>query len=86
MISPKDVVKRRRGKFTIGVDGLRLWVASADYTTDVGVGEVALQNVAVIIQKLRATIRYILGNLDGVEKLDVEYKNLSTVFIFVSRS
>jgi len=79
VISPRDVVKVRKEKFTVGVDGLRLWVASADYTSDVGVGKVALENIAVLMKKFRATIRYLMGNLDGVEKLDVEYQDLSTV-------
>lgn len=80
VISPRDVVTVRKDKFTTGVDGLRLWVASADYTSDVGVGKVALENIAVVMKKFRATIRYIMGNLDGMEKLEVKYKDLSTVF------
>ena len=79
VISPRDVVEERWKKGAVGVDGLRLWVASADYTSDIGVGKVALQNIAVVVQKFRATIRYILGNLDGMEKWDVEYKDLSIV-------
>jgi len=80
VISPTDVVRERWKKGTVGVDGLRLWVASTDYTTDVAVGKVGLQNVAVVMAKFRATIRYILGTLDGMEKWSVEYKDLSIVF------
>ena len=86
VISPRDVIKVRKDKFTTGVDGLRLWVASADYTSDVGVGKVALENIAVVMKKFRATIRYIMGNLDGMEKLEVKYKDLSTVFTRVKET
>jgi isoleucyl-tRNA synthetase len=86
VISPRDVVNVRKDKFMTGVDGLRFWIASADYTSDVGVGKVALKNIAVVMKKFRATIRYIMGNLDGMENLEVKYTDLSSVLIRVKET
>ncbi|ORY78933.1 tRNA synthetases class I-domain-containing protein [Protomyces lactucae-debilis] len=48
----------------LGVDTLRLWVASSDYTTDVHVSPAILAHVSESLRKMRSTTRYMLGNLN----------------------
>ncbi|GMM35079.1 isoleucine--tRNA ligase [Saccharomycopsis crataegensis] len=48
----------------IGVDGLRLWIASSDYTSDLSLSPVILKHVADNLKKIRITFRYLLGNLE----------------------
>ena len=46
-----------------GVDVLRLWVASVDYTGDVCIGDNIIKQTFESYRKLRNTARYIIGNL-----------------------
>ncbi len=48
-----------------GVDILRLWVASTDTTEDQRFGKLAMQTTIDAYRKLRNTLRYLLGALDG---------------------
>ncbi|MFN3835753.1 MAG: isoleucine--tRNA ligase [Glycocaulis sp.] len=48
-----------------GADILRLWAASADYSGDLRIGESILQSAVDAYRKLRNTLRYLLGALDG---------------------
>jgi len=50
-----------------GADILRLWAASADYSGDLRIGEGILQSAVDAYRKLRNTLRYLLGALDGQE-------------------
>ena len=59
VVSPQDVVKE------YGADVLRLWVASSDYVSDLRVGSEILQQNADTYRRLRNTLRYMLGALDG---------------------
>lgn len=47
----------------LGTDGLRLWVASSNYTLDVNVSSEVLLRVLENVKKLRVTFKYVLGNL-----------------------
>jgi isoleucyl-tRNA synthetase len=58
-IVPAEVVKQ------YGADILRLWVAQVDYTADQRIGPEILKNVADSYRRLRNTMRFMLGNLDG---------------------
>lgn len=60
-VAPDEVVKQ------YGADILRLWVAQADYTSDLRIGPEILKNVADSYRRLRNTFRFILGNLHGFE-------------------
>jgi len=51
----------------LGVDVLRLWVASTDYSTDVAVGPDVMVKVAESYRKFRALVRFMLGCLDGFD-------------------
>ncbi|QMW24177.1 isoleucine--tRNA ligase [Sandaracinobacteroides saxicola] len=48
-----------------GADVLRLWVASVDYQEDVRLSDEILKGVVETYRKLRNTLRYLLGALDG---------------------
>ena len=56
-----------------GADILRLWVAQSDYTADLRIGKEILKGVADSYRRLRNTMRFLLGNLDGfadAERMD----------------
>ena len=68
-IVPEQVVRQ------YGADILRLWVAQADYTADQRIGDEILKGTADSYRRLRNTLRFMLGNLDGftdAEKVDPE--------------
>jgi isoleucyl-tRNA synthetase len=48
-----------------GAEILRLWAALADYSEDQRIGATILQTTTDAYRKLRNTIRYLLGSLDG---------------------
>lgn len=56
-ISPQDIIK------DYGADVLRLWVASADYKTDMHISKNILKQISEAYRKIRNTARYILGNI-----------------------
>ena len=58
VISPLDVIKSG------GADIVRLWACSADWRTDVRVGEEILTRVSDSYRKVRNTFRFLLANLD----------------------
>ncbi|SDE10118.1 isoleucine--tRNA ligase [Rhodospira trueperi] len=69
VISPKDVWE------DMGADILRLWVVSADYSNDLRFGKSILKQVGDSYRRLRNTLRFMLGSLDGfsdAERLPVE--------------
>ena len=69
IVSPQDVVNQ------YGADILRLWVVSSDYSEDLRIGPEILKSNADIYRRLRNTLRYLLGNLNGFdenERLDTE--------------
>ncbi|MFD1958395.1 class I tRNA ligase family protein [Novosphingobium panipatense] len=60
---------------TNGADIIRLWALSVDFTEDHRIGDEILKGVADQYRKLRNTLRYLLGALDGfkeAERLPVE--------------
>ena len=59
VIDPADLLRQW------GVDILRLWVASVDYTADVRVSQDILAQVGEVYRKIRNTLRFLLGNLHG---------------------
>jgi isoleucyl-tRNA synthetase len=61
IVTPQDVIKQS------GADILRLWVASADYAEDLRLGPEILKTNVEAYRKLRNTMRYILGAVDGLQ-------------------
>ncbi|KAI9224711.1 tRNA synthetases class I-domain-containing protein [Blastocladiella britannica] len=67
-----------------GVDGLRMWVSMCEYTRDVALGPTVLGTAVDAARKLRNTVRFLLGNLDGyVAPLDAPAVALEPVDRYV---
>jgi isoleucyl-tRNA synthetase len=60
-IDPADIIKK------YGADILRMWVSASDYRDDVTLSEQILGGVAEGYRKIRNTIRYVLGALEGFD-------------------
>ncbi|KAI8325432.1 isoleucyl-tRNA synthetase [Martensiomyces pterosporus] len=57
--------KDKKKEPAYGVDLLRLLVGSTDYTQDVSFGPTVFANFGDTIRKIRSTVRFMLGNLNG---------------------
>lgn len=80
VISPKHAINGGGKPFlpSLGTDGLRLWVASSNFTQDVNVSSEILTRVFENVKKLRVTLKYMLGNLnDFEENKKVSYNDLN---------
>lgn len=86
VISPKQIIEGGGKPLvpTLGVDGLRLWVASSNFTQDVSVTSEILSRVFESIKKYRVTFKFILGNLsDFDDKKMVNFEELGTLDQYV---
>ncbi|MEO0393011.1 MAG: isoleucine--tRNA ligase [Pseudomonadota bacterium] len=59
--APQDVMKQ------YGADILRLWVIASDYHEDIRIGQQIIKGQADLYRRLRNTLRWTLGSLDGFE-------------------
>lgn len=59
----KSLPGEPRGFDPNGVDVMRLWLASHDFTHDVSVSRVTVDNVAQHYKRMRNTVRWVLGTL-----------------------
>jgi isoleucyl-tRNA synthetase len=59
--APQDVIDAS------GADILRLWVVASDYYEDLRIGKEILKYQADVYRRLRNTLRYLLGALDGFQ-------------------
>ncbi|MFZ3234278.1 MAG: isoleucine--tRNA ligase [Stellaceae bacterium] len=59
VVAPQDVMQQS------GADILRLWVVGSDYSEDLRVGPEILKRQSDVYRRLRNTLRYLLGALDG---------------------
>jgi isoleucyl-tRNA synthetase len=59
VISPMDIAAKS------GADILRLWVVASDYAEDIRIGAEILRYQVDAYRRLRNTLRFLLGNLDG---------------------
>jgi len=59
VVAPQDVTNQS------GADILRLWVVASDYSQDLSIGPNILKQMSDLYRRLRNTLRYLLGNLDG---------------------
>ena len=75
-IDPADFAKQ------YGIEILRLWTASADYTEDLRISDEIIKGAVENYRRLRNTLRYLLGALDGFSAdeavLPVEMPSLET--------
>ncbi|MHA1570657.1 MAG: class I tRNA ligase family protein, partial [Alphaproteobacteria bacterium] len=51
-----------------GADILRVWVVSSNYTEDLRIGAAILKHQTDLYRRVRNTLRFILGNLNGFEE------------------
>ncbi|MCH8951963.1 MAG: isoleucine--tRNA ligase, partial [Proteobacteria bacterium] len=58
-VAPQDIIKQ------YGADILRLWVALSDYSADMRIGPEIMKSAADSYRRLRNTLRYLLGALEG---------------------
>ena len=63
-IAPQTVTKES------GAEILRLWAAMVDYAEDQRIGKTILQTTVDGYRKLRNTVRYLLGALDGFDEAE----------------
>jgi len=59
--APQEIIDKS------GAEVLRLWAAAVDYTEDVRCSDEILSRVVDAYRKMRNTLRYALGNLDGFD-------------------
>ncbi len=60
-VTPEEVFK------TYGADILRFWTCSVDYNEDVRIGKEILERTADAYRKIRNTMRFLLGALEGFD-------------------
>lgn len=54
-----------------GADILRLWVMNSDTADDLRIGKTILGQQAELYRRIRNTLRWLLGNLDGFEESEI---------------
>jgi isoleucyl-tRNA synthetase len=68
IVAPQEIIKQ------YGADILRIWVVASDYSEDLKIGPEIVKYQADAYRRLRNSLRYILGNLNGfkeAERIDV---------------
>jgi isoleucyl-tRNA synthetase len=78
IVSPNQIVSKQF-KSIGGIDLLRLWVASSEYTTDLRCTPEIMQILSPRLSKARNVLRHMLGCLNGFDGSDVNYSDLSRV-------
>jgi isoleucyl-tRNA synthetase len=61
VVAPQEVVEQH------GAETLRLWVVASDYSEDLKIGPDIIKHQTDAYRRLRNTLRYLLGNLNGFE-------------------
>ncbi len=59
-----------------GMDIIRLWVASSDYSEDIRYSPQIMDSMADAYRRFRNTFRWLLGNLNGVADVELDVANL----------
>ncbi|MEM9170527.1 MAG: isoleucine--tRNA ligase [Pseudomonadota bacterium] len=59
VVAPDEIIKK------YGAEIVRIWVASSDYTEDLRISDEIVDSAVDAYRKLRNTLRYLLGALDG---------------------
>ncbi len=74
VVAPQDIAKES------GVEILRLWVALSDYSEDLRIGKQIIQTTVDAYRKLRNTVRYLLGALNGYTDAEaVDYSDMPSL-------
>ncbi len=64
VVAPQEVIEKS------GAEILRIWTVASDYSDDLRIGEGILKSQADSYRRLRNTLRFLLGNLDGFPASD----------------
>ena len=62
-----NVVAPQKVLNSLGADVLRLWVAATDYRSEMSVSDEILKRMSDSYRRMRNTVRFLLGNLDGFD-------------------
>ena len=62
VVAPQEIIKQ------YGADILRIWVVASDYSEDLKIGPEIIKYQTDAYRRLRNTLRFVLGNLDGFEE------------------
>lgn len=74
VVAPEQIIS------TLGADILRLWIVSVDYSEDMRIGPDILKQQEDIYRRLRNTMRYLLGALDGFSNAEkVSYEDMPSL-------
>jgi isoleucyl-tRNA synthetase len=84
VIDPNVIInggKDQKKEPAYGVDIIRLWVSSVDYTTDVNIGQNILKQLVDVRNKIRNTARFLLGSLNDFDPVKdaVAYQDLPEI-------
>ncbi len=63
-IDPLDMMEK------YGADVLRLWTMTSDYAEDIRIGDTALKGASDLYRRIRNTLRFLLGAIDGFNKAE----------------
>ncbi len=63
-VVPADIIAKQ------GADILRLWVVASNYEEDLRIGPEILRYMSDAYRRLRNTLRYLIGNLDGFSEAE----------------
>jgi len=72
VVSPTDIAKSH------GVEILRLWVGTSEYTTDLKISDNILKQISEQYRKIRNTFRFLLANINDLETL-LPYEQMSVL-------
>ncbi|KDO21830.1 isoleucyl-tRNA synthetase [Saprolegnia parasitica CBS 223.65] len=69
VLVPSDIIdgKKKQNIPAYGVDTMRFWVATTDYTNQVSVGPSTMVKVSDSVRKVRNTARFLLANLNDFD-------------------
>jgi isoleucyl-tRNA synthetase len=84
VVDPNIIInggKDQKKEPAYGVDIIRLWVSSVDYTTDVNIGQNILKQLVDVRNKIRNTARFLLGSLNDFDPVKdaVAYQDLPEI-------
>lgn len=54
-----------------GADILRLWTMTSDYAEDIRIGKDTIKNTSDLYRRIRNTLRFLLGGIDGLTKAEI---------------
>ncbi|ANB14100.1 isoleucine--tRNA ligase ISM1 [Sugiyamaella lignohabitans] len=66
VVTPDELINGRSKKDRLGIDGMRLWISQSDYTSDISLSPVIINQVGSLLKKLRVSYKFLLGNLESV--------------------